>query len=31
LTEGATYKFKLESRNSVGYSLYSDVVEVLCA
>jgi hypothetical protein len=31
LTTGNTYKFKLEARNSLGYSSYSSVVSILCA
>jgi hypothetical protein len=31
LTEGRTYKFKVRSRNSVGLSPYSTVLEVLAA
>jgi hypothetical protein len=31
LTAGQTYKFKIESRNSYGYSAYSEVLSVLCA
>jgi hypothetical protein len=31
LTPGARYKFKVEARNSVGYSLLSDEVEILAA
>jgi hypothetical protein len=31
VTPGKYYKFKVEARNSVGYSLPSTVVEILCA
>jgi len=31
LTSGNTYKFKIEARNSYGYSSYSEVVSILCA
>lgn len=31
LTAGNTYKFKVEARNSYGYSSYSDVIAILCA
>jgi hypothetical protein len=31
LTSGLIYKFKVESRNSFGYSDYSDVISILCA
>lgn len=31
LTSGLIYKFKVESRNSYGYSEYSDVVSILSA
>ena len=31
LTAGYTYKFKIEARNSYGYSVYSEVVSILCA
>ena len=31
LTAGYTYKFKVEARNSYGYSVYSEVVTILCA
>jgi hypothetical protein len=31
LTAGNTYKFKVEARNSYGYSAYSDIVAILCA
>jgi hypothetical protein len=31
LTAGTTYEFKIESRNSYGYSTYSDVITMLCA
>lgn len=31
LTVGTTYEFKIESRNSYGFSNYSDVVKQLCA
>jgi hypothetical protein len=31
LTQGSYYKFKVEARNSVGYSALSDSVTVLCA
>jgi hypothetical protein len=31
LTAGTTYEFKIESRNSYGYSSYSEVTTLLCA
>lgn len=31
LTPGASYTFKVEARNSVGYSLTSDPITILCA
>ena len=31
LNAGNTYKYKIESRNSFGYSPYSSVVAILCA
>ncbi len=31
LTGGGTYKFKIEARNTVGYSLYSSEISVLCS
>ena len=31
LTTGVTYKFRIESHNSFGYSVYSDVLTLLCA
>lgn len=31
LTPGATYSFKVEARNSVGYSLPSAELQILCA
>jgi hypothetical protein len=31
LTQGETYKFKVEARNTFGYSLLSEEVEILCA
>lgn len=31
LTPGAIYNFKVEARNSVGYSLQSDALAILCA
>jgi hypothetical protein len=31
LTAGTIYEFKIESRNSYGYSTYSDVIILLCA
>lgn len=31
LTEGRTYKFKVRSRNLVGFSPYSTTLEVLAA
>jgi hypothetical protein len=31
LTSGITYQFKVESRNSYGYSSYSDSISLLCA
>ncbi len=31
LTAGNTYRFRVESRNSYGYSAYSTVVPILCA
>jgi hypothetical protein len=31
LTTGTTYEFKIESRNSYGYSSDSDVLTLLCA
>jgi hypothetical protein len=31
LTAGSTYKFKIEARNVFGYSLESDVINILCA
>jgi hypothetical protein len=31
ITAGATYKFKVEARNSVGYSLQSQELSVLAA
>lgn len=31
LTFGNTYKFKVEARNSFGYSVYSEVASILCA
>ncbi len=31
LTSGAKYNFKVEARNSVGYSLLSAPLEILCA
>jgi hypothetical protein len=31
LTAGVTYQFKIESRNSYGYSTYSGSISLLCA
>lgn len=31
LNQGSYYKFKVEARNSVGYSVLSDSISVLCA
>ena len=31
LTAGVTYQFKVESRNSYGYSAYSSPITMLCA
>lgn len=31
LTAGLTYKFKIEARNTYGYSVYSTEVAILCA
>ncbi len=31
LTAGVTYEFKIESRNSYGYSTYSSSISLLCA
>jgi len=31
LLSGQTYTFKIEARNSVGYSEFSEVIEVLVA
>lgn len=31
LTFGRTYNFKVEARNSYGYSAYSQVISILCA
>jgi hypothetical protein len=31
LTGGLTYKFRVEARNSVGFSLYSPEISILCA
>jgi hypothetical protein len=31
LAPGATYTFKVEARNSVGYSAYSDPISILAA
>lgn len=31
LVPGATYRFKVEARNSVGYSLLSEELVILCA
>jgi len=31
LTAGKTYKYKVEARNSYGYSAYSSVIAILCA
>jgi trimeric autotransporter adhesin len=31
LTAGNTYKFKVEARNSYGYSSYSEIATILCA
>lgn len=31
LSFGTTYKYKIEARNLNGYSLYSEIVEILCA
>lgn len=31
LVAGLTYKFKVEARNSYGYSVYSESVAILCA
>lgn len=31
LTTGAIYKFKVEARNQYGFSVYSDILAVLCA
>ena len=31
LTAGLTYSFKVEARNTYGYSSYSDVAVILCA
>ena len=31
MTPGAYYSFKVEARNTVGYSLYSEVLTILCA
>jgi hypothetical protein len=31
LTAGVTYQFKVESRNSYGFSVYSSSISLLCA
>ena len=31
LTAGVTYEFKVEAKNSYGYSSYSDVLQMICA
>jgi len=31
LTSGITYQFKVEARNSYGFSVYSDILTLLCA
>lgn len=31
LTAGVTYKFKIEARNTYGYSTYSNEIAILCA
>jgi len=31
LTSGVTYQFKIEARNSYGFSVYSDILTLLCA
>jgi hypothetical protein len=31
LTSGKTYQFRLESRNAIGYSLYSNIVYAIAA
>ena len=31
LTSGETYQFKIEARNSYGYSEFSDILTLLCA
>jgi hypothetical protein len=31
LTAGITYQFKIESRNSYGYSTFSESITLLCA
>lgn len=31
LTPGATFRFRVESRNVVGYSSYSPIATILCA
>ena len=31
VTPGVTYQFKIESRNSYGYSTYSGSISLLCA
>jgi len=31
LTAGVTYKFKIEARNTNGYSVYSNELSILCA
>jgi len=31
LMPGLTYRFKVESRNSYGYSVLSDEISILCA
>ena len=31
LTAGVTYKFRIAARNSLGSSVYSDVLSLLCA
>jgi len=31
LTAGVTYKFKIEARNTYGYSVYSNELSILCA
>jgi hypothetical protein len=31
LTSGLTYEFKVEARNQVGYSGFSQIITLLCA